>query len=194
MSLSDSMKKVLAQEANLKLRPEILLLERIPDALHGLAPRVIMGQIWWDRTRRKVYEDAHWHCQACGVHKRQAKGPNQWLDAHEVYETDYLLGKMVFKEIVALCPWCHAFIHTGRQENLLKQGKITKKEFDAIQAHGNESLRKAGLKKKPPVDVEQLSVEWSDWRLVIGDKEYEPIHKDRAAWEKFYADKDSEEK
>ena len=160
-------------------RPEILLLPQIPKPLHGLAPRVILGQKWWDETRQKAYKSTDLHCIACGVHKTKAKGP-KWLEAHEVYRTDYLVGRMYFLEVVPLCHFCHNFIHQGRLQALLDKSQITHQKFTAIIRHGERVVLKAGLVKPPP--YEGPMAEWSQWRLVIGRKMYKPRFKSMQDW------------
>src|SRR6185295_5669264 len=61
------------------LKPEILCHPHIPKPLHGVAPREIMGDDWWNSERQLVYASTDYHCAACGIHKSQAK-KHEWLE------------------------------------------------------------------------------------------------------------------
>ena len=167
-----------------KLRPELLLLPQIPKPLHGLAPRVIMGSKWWNETRQAAYASTKDHCLACGVHKLRAKGP-KWVEGHETYRTDYVIGRMYYIEAVPLCHFCHNYIHQGRLQALLEKHQITQHKFTAIMLHGERILSEAGLVKPPPYDGP--FAEWSVWRLVLNGKMYKPLHKSLADWEKHFS-------
>lgn len=170
-------------EPQFTLRPEVLLLPQIPKPMHGLAPRVVLGREWWDKLRREVYRSTWFHCVACGVHKTQARGP-KWLEAHEVYRTDYLAGRMYFIEAVPLCHFCHNFIHQGRLQALLDANQITQQRFVAIIQHGERVLNAAGLVRDPP--YEGPMAQWPLWRLVIGRKMYRPRFKSMEEWAKYF--------
>lgn len=184
--LRDRIKKDLGNtvEPQFKLRPEVLLLPQIPKPLHGLAPRVILGRQWWDQTRKEAYRSTWFHCISCGVHKSEVKGKNKWLEAHEIYRTDYVIGRMYYIESVPLCPFCHAFIHCGRLQALLDKRQITQQRFSAILQHGERILAGVGLVKPLPHDGPMA--EWSKWRLVIGRQMYKPKFKSLEEWAKFY--------
>ena len=167
-----------------KTRPEILLCRNIPNPLHGVAPREILGRVWWDKTRQKAYRSTNFCCIACGVWKHKARY-RDWLEAHEVYEIDYLLGRMAYIETVPLCHLCHTYIHWGRLDALLEKGEVTHKKFRDVHNHGDRVLKEAGLQRLEPYNGP--TVEWSEWRLVLNGKEYPPIHKTQKDWEKFYA-------
>ena len=166
----------------MKTRPEILLHPNIPKPMHGLAPRVIMGDAWWNENRQIAYRSTDFHCAACGVHKRDAKY-HQWLEAHELYEMDYENGKMIFKELVPLCHSCHNFIHSGRLQVLVDKGEIPESKQRDILKHGKQIIKAAGLKTpKPPTRC----AEWSKWRMVFNGQEYKGKFKSFDAWMDFY--------
>jgi len=164
-------------------RPELLLHPNIPAPLHGLAPRTIMGSKWWEATREAAYRKAHYCCLACGVHKSKAKF-RQWLEAHETYQIDWHKGRSEYIETVALCHCCHNYIHSGRLEALLEEGRISHAKFAAIHRHGDEILAKAGLAKK--VTLVSNEAPWGKWRLVFNGKLYKPKYKTKKAWERAY--------
>ena len=152
-----------------KLRPEVLRCGRIPEPLHGLAPRVVLGSKWWDKTRQASYKSTAFHCVACGVHKGNASY-RQWLEGHELYSVDYLLGRMTYLETVPLCHLCHNYIHSGRLAALLEEGKITHVKYKAVIQHGDRVLEAAGLRL--PEVYDGMAAEASEWRLIINGKEY----------------------
>lgn len=204
MSLSDSTKKKLQKIKLLpdppkKLRPEILLGHNIPKPLHGVAPRVVLGQNWWNKERRASYKSSNYHCIACGVHKSKAKY-HQWLEGHELYEIDYAKGRMKYLETVPLCHFCHNYIHDGRLLDLLKKRQIHHAKYVAILKHGDQVLRKAGLEKLSRDQRNELFLKqmfkgriaaWKDWRLVIGRKTYKPKYNNlKELEEAFSSDKE----
>lgn len=154
-------------------RPEVLLDAPIPEPMYGMAPRVVLGVNWWNRTRREAYKTTNFCCVACEVYKGDAKS-RQWLECHERYEVDYLLGRMTYVGAVPLCHYCHNYVHPGRMRAFLEQNKLTHAKFAAIVQHGDEVLRGAGLRRpdKPPNLVQWAAPE--EWRLVIDDAEYDP--------------------
>lgn len=179
-----------------KLRPEVLLAPNIPKPLHGLAPRVVLGQAWWDKTRRVAYCSTNFRCIACGVHKYRSKGGLEYLEAHELYHTDYRKGRLTYLETVPLCHYCHNYIHDGRMRALLEQGKLRSGKFAAIIQHGNKILEKAGLQKLThnareaqiaKLHEQGLLAPWHEWRLVLFGREYSPLHATEDEWRKAYA-------
>lgn len=162
-----------------RLRPEVLLTPTIPKPMHGLAPRVVLGKKWWDQVKAACKKATNNHCQACGT-KLYHDEHTQWLEGHEVYEIDYVLGRMVYIETIPLCTTCHNYVHIGRLRILLTQGAIRKEEFDRVMKHGADVLKRAGLVKPEPYKGPQA--EWADWRLVIRGNEYPPLFKSFADW------------
>jgi hypothetical protein len=164
-------------------RPEVLLLPQIPKPLHGVAPRAILGSTWWNQTRQAAYKSTDFHCIACKVHKTKARG-RKHLEAHEIYRTDYAVGRTYYVEAVPLCNYCHSFIHIGRLEALLKRGQITQQRYASVIQHGERVLALAGLIKPPP--HEGPHVPWSKWRLVLNGKMYRPIYRSEEEWLKHF--------
>ena len=149
-----------------------------------------MGTNWWNKTRKLAYKSTNFHCIACGVHKEEAKY-HQWLEGHEVYETDYERGTLTFLYVAPLCHFCHNFIHDGRLENLLEQGKVHHHKYAAILKHGSEVLANAKLVKPSRVERERrfalmeargVIAPWLSWRLIFNDKEYSPKFKSLEEW------------
>ncbi|MFA5037013.1 MAG: hypothetical protein WC479_07540 [Candidatus Izemoplasmatales bacterium] len=169
---------------SVKSDPSLLLHSNIPKPLHEVNPRTIKGQEWWDKERRLTYEAQGDRCAACGTHKSQAKGKKKWLECHEVYEIDYAAGRAIFVKLVALCPYCHSFIHNGRLQALFDKGEITTKEYFAVINHGKEILEKHNLfnQWEHRHDVLGKIAEWEDWRLVFEGLEYPPKFKSYEEW------------
>ena len=75
-------------------RTKLLRHPTIPKPMSGVAPRVVMGQVWWDQIRREAYAKNNMRCWACG-----GEGP---LEAHEVYHINHYSARMIYLETVAL--------------------------------------------------------------------------------------------
>ncbi len=192
MSLEDKLKRKGVKLKKWKRKPEILLCPNIPKPLHGVAPRVIMGAVWWNKTRNVAYKSTGYHCVACGVWKLQAKF-RQWLEGHEVYEIDYQKGRATYIETVPLCHACHNYIHDGRLHALLLKKEVAQSKFVAIIQYGDKVLAEAGLKRNSHSVREQFytsmvlnnqAAKWQDWRMVFDGKEYPPKFKTSYQWER----------
>lgn len=184
-----------------KLRVEILTCPQIPKPLHGLNPRTLKGKEWWDATRQQAYQTQEYRCACCGVHKREAKG-SKWLEAHELYDTDYDKGIAEMIEVVALCHYCHNFIHSGRLYMIMGKEK-TAEEVKDILKHGFNLLRGSWFQCFPftmdlahdlgvrtyDVDAYEVpisTVPWEDWRLKLDGRLYNPVFPTMDAWKKHY--------
>ncbi len=170
-------------EKNKQLDPTILLCPNIPKPLHGIAPRVIAGQGWWDIHRKEAYKNANYHCQACGAGQGERK-IKPWLEAHEVYDYDYEEGTLTFSHLVALCHCCHNIIHSGRLMMLAEQGTMPQKNVDIILDHGEKVLKANGLLNRYQNRHNvRCSVPWQDWRMVFEGREYGPSSKSMEEWQ-----------
>lgn len=185
------------------MKPEILTHPNIPKPLHGLNPRTIMGQEWWDAERQRVYASSDYHCVACGVHKSMAKGP-KWLEAHEFFQMDYMTGRCEVVSIEPLCHFCHNFIHSGRLQMIAGIQK-TEDEVNEILEHGLMILSRHGLDCfAPTLDMaiargcktfgvrpsrQSFSphLGWNDFFLVLNGREYRSKFRSIDDWKKHYA-------
>lgn len=183
--------------------PEILLHPNIPKPLHGINPRTIMGQEWWDIEREKAYSKYDYECWACGVGKSRAKY-HRWLEAHEIYDFDYKNGTLTFKELCALCHSCHNYIHNGRLKVLYYRGQIEREKFVDILQHGTNILisnklpvnffaynvmKETNVKLPKNVKVQLLdsgNVSWSDWKLIFEGKAYKSNFRNIYEWQEYY--------
>lgn len=153
--------------------PEVLLFTGVPQPLHGVAPRIVLGRKWWDAERKAAYKSTDHHCIACCVHRTCAES-RQWMEGHEVYTIDFAKGRMKYVRTVPLCHYCHNYCHQGRLQWLVETGKLHHSKYASIIQHGDRVLLEAGLERKPI--VLGVVAPWSKWRLVIGRKTYPPLH------------------
>lgn len=178
------------------VRPELLLHPLIPPPLHGIAPRVILGQQWWDEQRKIAYAKHDHKCHACGIEGKATK--KKYLEAHEAYDIDYENFVVTLKEVVALCPYCHKFIHVGRLLVQFREGYASRQYTTYILEHGIRVLSEAGLKpnavqahaylclsknyspeeatayiiKKDLAQDKFNSAFWDQWRMIIDGETY----------------------
>lgn len=128
----------------------------IPMPLHGVNPRSIWGSEWWDVIRRQAYAKYRHRCWACGKGKIV-------LEGHENYRFDYRAGIAEFLGVVALCHYCHSFIHSGLLEILVQQRKISRQKKAAILKHGRKVL---GVNRKPSQYTGPMAPP-EHWRLMV---------------------------
>lgn len=178
--------------------PELLMHPNIPKPMHGLNPRTLLGQEWWDAQRQLAYRKNNFCCWACGVHRSQAKH-HKWLEAHECYEIDYGKGRIEMKLIVALCHLCHNSIHSGRLNMLLGAGKITQSFYDEVKEHEAHVLSnihglvpeleflRITLSNRMKAQTTSDFAEWDSWRLILEGKEYKPLFTSYEHWRDHYS-------
>lgn len=138
-------------------------------ALHGTAPRTVLGEDWWKKEREKVKRDSRGYCAACGEHFTNAV-LGKVLDAHECYDIDYMEGTMTYVQTVALCKACHLYVHKGFMRSQVAAKKMAQELMDAVVERGDMLLREAGLTLLRPSF--KNSAAWEDWRLVVHGKKY----------------------
>lgn len=195
--------------------PNILNHPNIPKPLHGLSPRVVKGDVWWDQTRKDAYARHGYRCAACGVPKSEAAW-HKWLEGHEIYRFDYFAGSMVFDRVEPLCHACHVFIHSGRLEKVVeKSNDMPLFKALAILYHGFSVLKKEGIKpsyqtslvylrmrypKEPPSYHKKILTSrgifppaklralpnWPDWYLEIDGEKFYSKFLSQSDWEREY--------
>ncbi len=163
-------------------RPELLVHTIIPPPLHGLAPRTIKGQAWWDRNRRAAAATNLYRCWACNVPKTRAK-KHQWLEGHESYNIDWRKGTCTLVEIVSLCHYCHNYIHRGRLNVLAGIGAVSRHFVNDVVKHGDALT--AGLERfvlPSPADM----APWSSWVMIIDGTPYPSRFTSVDEWSDYY--------
>lgn len=186
--------------------PRILTQPNIPKPLHGVNPRTILGEGWWEIQKGIAKQRTGNRCEACGSGPGGLRG-KPWLECHEAYDFDYKNGRVSFLHVSPLCHYCHNFIHSGRLTMIAGKEK-TWDEVRAILEHGFQTIsawnkaRPAGTKclqafpsaKELSYDAKartfgvrasklpETSTPWADWRLVIDGKEFPPIFKTFQEW------------
>jgi len=170
---------------------DLLKHPNIPKPLHGVNPRTIYGDEWWETARHEAYKFNNYCCHACDVPKKEAKY-HHWLEAHEHYDINYRTGEVTFVGVVALCHACHNYIHDGRMLILASKGKLSWPKYHDIIQHGNDLLGfelKQPLKPyTPALDAGIEIAPWDKWHLNLdGTKHYSP-YKNIKEWAKHYAE------
>jgi hypothetical protein len=190
----------------MNLMPDLLLHPNLPKPIHGLNPRTIKGDEWWNEQRQIAYKKNNYCCWACGVDKRDAQY-HQWLEAHEIYKIDYSIGEVRFNGICALCHCCHNFIHSGRLSSLYRKKELSLSNISFILEHGFVVLKNAKLKMNPfalrvakehvpPIfnkyfeygyhEYGMCLAEWNDWYLLMDGKKYKGKFKNFNEWNDEY--------
>jgi len=160
------------------VRPELLIHSTIPEALHSVNPRTIMKSKW-NTVRREAYAKNNYHCWSCGCYApfsiidNKFESKDNCLHAHEHYEFDYLRCKIELKEVVALCPLCHSYIHIQRSQSLFDKGINDLQDMYEIFTQGHRVLH---------LDKDS----WNKWHLEYNNKQYYSAFKDRKEWEEHY--------
>ncbi len=83
--------------------------EMVPDGCWYSNLRSLLSPRQWDAVRKKAYARAGGRCMICGA-------PSKRLEAHERWEYDEENAVQRLKDIIAVCPACHAAIHIGRTQ------------------------------------------------------------------------------
>lgn len=125
---------------------DVLTQPVLPPAIHGVNPRTIMGNSRWESVKREVRAKANHKCMCCGGHVKHVKG--DWLESHEVYEVDLVSREFRVVGVVGLCHKCHMYIHQAYLRIQLAQGKVSRRAYDAIIAHGDVLLARSGKTKQ----------------------------------------------
>jgi len=148
-------------------RPELLCEPPKPSAMNGVNPRTIKGKEWWNETRRQAYKAAGGTCSACGYNPASAP-----LEAHEVYDVSWVEGKLILREVVALCQFCHTYIHRGIHRD---SRHCNQKLYQASMKYCTKLLEDLGLK---PLRTPRHNIPWYSWYLELEGKKYFPVHEE----------------
>jgi len=135
-----SFKQLFATPKGFEPRPALLQHSQIPKGLHGHAPRVVLGQEWWDKQRQAAYAKYGYRCWACGSDENEEP-----LEAHECYDFNFKDCVATLHEVVALCSQCHQFIHSGLLYRRVFAGEIEEAAAIATLQRGEQLLMAAGL-------------------------------------------------
>jgi hypothetical protein len=136
----------------------------------------VIGGKWWKEASAESKQRAQRRCNACGRFSDK-------LEAHESYEVDYVNARLYFVEVVALCWFCHRYIHQSQLAAMVAKGAIPKELADKVIQHGEGVLRSYGL-VKPPSEPDLN--EWQDWRMIFNGKAYPPRFLNEIEWQEYH--------
>lgn len=122
----------------------------VPDGCWYTNLRSALPKEVWDRLRRAAYARAGGKCSICGKAGR--------LEAHEVWEYDDEKHVQKLKDVIAVCPDCHAVIHIGRTSLL---GKESEAQAHFMRVNGcTQSEYHAALGEANRVHARRSRCEW----------------------------------
>lgn len=187
------------------LKPYILSSPNIPKPLHGLTPKLLLGENWWKNEKKIAKNRTKETCSACGITKQNAK-IYKWLELHGYYTFNNSNGILTIHSFEPLCHYCHSFIHSGLLTHKYNTKRIDINRYKAILQHGIEILNKNTLDifgytklmcENMNINTYNLksifsntNLKWSNYRLLLNNKEYKPIFKSFDDWKQYYIKKD----
>ena len=146
---------------------EILTHTVLPKSIHGISPRKIMGDSEWNKIKKEKQKIADHHCMCCEEYVPHI--PGNYLECHEIYNINTEKKEFELQDIVCICKRCHEFIHLGRLQMLLKEGRISQEYYNDICNRGENLLKSNGLKRN---NLPLNEINNPDWVLVYKNKKY----------------------
>lgn len=97
----------------------LLCMPNVPQPLHLVNPRNIMGEYQWGKVRKQIREEHNYTCQVSGELLGTDRGA---VHIHEVYSIDWKKHTSTFERAICLDPLLHTtIIHSGRALTLFKK-------------------------------------------------------------------------
>lgn len=102
-----------------------LTTELIPKTCSSSNLRTLIPNKYWDKLRKKSYEDAGYVCEICGdVGTNQ--GYRHKLECHETWHYNVTTRTQTLKGLISLCVRCHQAKHIGRAKYIGKYDEVIK--------------------------------------------------------------------
>lgn len=103
----------------------LITMPNVPQPLHGINPRSLMGEAKWDELRMKLYLESRYKCEICG-----RALDDKSIQLHELYSYNRAKREAIFQKYIVVCKLCHNAIHSGRMLSFYKnQNLIFTKEY-----------------------------------------------------------------
>jgi hypothetical protein len=128
--------------------------ELVPDSCWYSNLRSILTPAQWNVVRKEAYARADGKCAICG-------SPTNRLEAHEQWEYDEKNCIQKLKDVIAVCPDCHAVIHIGRTQ-LKGDPKRAEDHFMKVNCCSYSDFKKAlGLANEAHIRRNKVA----EWKL-----------------------------
>ena len=89
-----------------------LTLNLIPQTTWYKSVRSHIPRTKWDLIRKKIYQQANYTCEVCGINEQTYQGYKKgWLHCNELWE--FKDGKQILTKLEAICRDCHLVKHFG---------------------------------------------------------------------------------
>ena len=188
----------------------LITMPNIPKPLHGINPRMIMGEDNWDQLRMKCYIDSSYKCEICGKLL-----DDKTIQLHELYKVSRKEKYALFERFIPVCILCHNGIHSGRAISLYRNNNtiftkayiltIADHCFSLISNYNKQNNTDYRLFKTflnylyfPELEQDMRELiskydihfyewrgglgKWTSWRLIYDGKEYFSPYENSDAW------------
>lgn len=188
----------------------LLCMPNIPKPLHGLNPRTIVGEATWKCIREQCVARADFKCEICGKKNKKhlqthelysydfKNGIGKFERCVALCEQCHMRfihsGRMFTKYKKSFLMKNEIYVGIEHGFALIKKWNDKHDPSDKLRVSpaildyiDNEDLGDRIWELIDKYEIEfyviKQEAKWSDWKLIIGDKEYKTLYKDEKEWQ-----------
>lgn len=190
----------------------LITMPNVPKPLHGLPPRVIMGKTTWDHVRKRCYFEAGYRCEICGCEPPKGQlhahelysydykaGTGKFERCIAICKQDHDFihsGRLItlYKQGNILYPKEYVLGVVEKGFKLIHDYNCTHRNKKPLRVYSTflEYLKVPSIHDEMVELLDRYGIEfyqhpdecadWSDWRLILGEREYPTPYADEIEW------------